>query len=433
MSRLFRASRVQIVAILAALTPALTLIAEPGKGAAPQPAQAATKSTLAPMNPAMREQAEAMAAKAAKYLRKQQDQSTGGWSMPKPDKDGKVRPQLPGITALALVAIADDPKGNLSDDQNVSMAVKYLLNLQQPDGGIYDKMLPSYNTALSVSALSKVGTPDAKAAAQKGVAFLRQLQWSEDSNPDAGGSEAPKKIDREHPFYGGIGYGRSGRPDNSNLNMFMQALQDAGVSPDDEAVKRALVFLQRTQMDDRVNSMPFAKGSRQGGFIYSTVPNADSVDSRPGESHAGKIEETLSDGTKASMLRCYGSMTYAGFKTYLYAQLPKDDSRVTAAWDWIRRNYSVEENPAMGTDGLYYYYVVFARALKATGNTTIETLGADGKPDGGNHAWREELVERLASLQNEDGSFKSVDDRWMESNPELITAYSLIALRQVLN
>jgi hypothetical protein len=35
-------------------------------------------------------------------------------------------------------------------------------------------------------------------------------------------------------------------------------------------------------------------------------------------------------------------------------------------------------------------------------------------------------------LQEPDGSFKSVDDRWMENDPVLITAYSLIALGEAV-
>ena len=42
--------------------------------------------------------------------------------------------------------------------------------------------------------------------------------------------------------------------------------------------------------------------------------------------------------------------------------------------------------------------------------------------------WRKDLGEKLAALQQADGSFKVVDDRWMENNPVLITAYGLDAL-----
>ena len=380
----------------------------------------------------MRARAEGMIEKAEKFLRSKQDKETGGWAVSKADKEGKSPPQMPAITALVVNAMLMDAKTDPEKDQNILQGVKFLLNYQQEDGGIYDKALPGYNTSLAVSALSKVKMPMAKSAVEKGVAFLKTLQWTEQADPSKGGMEASKPVNREHPFYGGIGYGKHGRPDNSNLNMFMQAMQDAGVSPSDEAVKRALVFLGRTQMDERINDQPYAKGSRQGGFVYATVENAESVEGRAGQSMAGTMEETLSDGTKASRLRAYGSMTYAGFKTYIYAELPRNDQRVTAAYDWIRRNYSVSENPGMGASGKYYYSVVFARALKAWGEPTIKLLSEGNTPTGQERNWRADLVEELGKLQNEDGSFKSVDKRWMEDNEVLITAYAVTALRQVL-
>jgi squalene-hopene/tetraprenyl-beta-curcumene cyclase len=371
---------------------------------------------------AHRAKAREMADRAAAYLKKQQDPTSGGWSVP---ADATRKPHLPGITALVLSGLLLGDRAE--SDPAIGLGVKYLLNHVQDDGGIYDRLLPSYNTSLAVSALSKVDLPQAREAVEKATVFLKGLQWSEVSNPNAGGSEAPRVVGRDHPFYGGVGYGKHGRPDGSNLNIFMQAMQDAGVSPADESVKRAVTFLQRLQMLDEVNDMPYADKSRQGGFIYATVENAESVDGRAGQSMAGMIEESLDDGTKVSRLRAYGSMTYAGFKSYLYAELPRDDIRVTAALDWIRRNYTVQENPGIGTDGLYYYYVTFSRALSAWGESSIETLDADGKPVP--RDWANDLIDRLAELQQDDGSFKSVDDRWMENDPVLITAYSLIALR----
>lgn len=401
---------------------------QPSVQPAGQPAAQPAGPRARMLNDADRARAIEIIRKAEAFLRSKQDQESGGWSLPKPGADGKTPPQLPGISALVLMGMAMDPAPGEAAQQSIALGTKYLLNLAQPDGGIYDGLLPSYNTALAVSALSRIKTPQAQDAVRRGVEFLKKLQWSEDSDPSLGGNEAAKPITREHPFYGGVGYGRHGRPDNSNLNIFMQAMQDAGVSADDPAVQRALVFLQRTQMDERINDMPYAKGSRQGGFVYATAENAQSVDGRAGQSMAGTIEETLSDGTKASRLRAYGSMTYAGFKSYLYANLPRTDRRVAAAYDWIRSNYTVEENPGLGTDGMYYYYVVLARALRAWGEPTIPTLNSAGEP-AGDKRWAEDLLNRLAGLQQDDGSFKSVDDRWMENDPVLITAYAVVALR----
>lgn len=375
---------------------------------------------------AHRDKARDLAAKAEAYLISKQDAASGGWSTP---EAGTRKPHLPGITALVLSGMLMDKPAAAGDGRKtaINQGVKYLLNHVQPDGGIYDGMLPSYNTSLAVSALSKVDLPQAREAVENATQFLKSLQWSEKSDPKVGGSEAPRVVDRDHPFYGGVGYGKHGRPDGSNLNIFMQAMQDAGVSPGDEAVKRAVTFLQRLQMLDEVNDMPYADKSKQGGFVYATVENAQSVDGRAGQSMAGTMEETLDDGTKVSRLRAYGSMTYAGFKSYLYAELPRDDVRVTAAMDWIRRNYTVSENPGMGTDGLYYYYVTFARALSAWGDAEIRTVTTEGSEQP--RDWANDLIDRLAELQNPDGSFKSLDDRWMENDPVLISAYSLIALR----
>jgi len=371
-----------------------------------------------------------MIKKGAAYLRTQQDADSGGWSVPAPaggsDPTAKGEPGYPAITGLAMIAIMNEP-GVTSADSSVQQGLKYLLNNQQENGGIFDRVVPSYSTSIAISTLSRIDSPRAKNAMVRATAFLRSLQWSEESVKTDGFAESPSPVTKDHPYYGGIGYGRHGRPDLSNLGMMMQAMHDAGVSPDDPSLKRAVEFLQRTQMLDQVNDMPYAKGSKQGGFIYATVENAQSVDGRAGQSMVkDQIEETLDDGTKVSRLRCYGSMTYAGFKSYLYAQLPKDDVRVQAAYNWIRHNYTLKENPGMGQEGLYYYFVTMSRALKAWGEPTIGAVNAEGAVV--QHRWAAELIDRLAELQNEDGSFRSVHARWMESNPVLITSYALIAL-----
>ncbi|MCA9312518.1 MAG: hypothetical protein KDA21_14990, partial [Phycisphaerales bacterium] len=110
----------------------------------------------------------------------------------------------------------------------------------------------------------------------------------------------------------------------------------------------------------------------------------------------------------------------------IYANLDRDDPRVTAALDWIRNNYTVDENPGVGDQGRYYYYVTFARALDAWGTSTIRT--GSGERD-----WANDLIDKLAELQQDDGSFRSVNSRWMEGNPVLITAYALIALQHAID
>lgn len=383
-----------------------------------------------------RQMAEEMIDKAIAYLRTQQDEATGGWSIP------ESGPNIPAITGLVIngMLLSDDIDGS---DPTVAKALDYLYSFQQDDGGIYDVILANYNTSIIVSALAQLeNDPKARLIIDRAIPFLKRLQWSEDAIP---GREDTAKVDRSHPYYGGVGYGGSGRPDNSNLNLMLEALHDAGIDGEDPAFQRALVFLQRTQMlhkdenGNLVNDMPYAEGSQQGGFIYATSPNKDNLG--VGESKAGMMEETLSDGTVASRLRSYGSITYAGFKSYIYANLKRDDPRVQAAYNWLRENYTLEENPSLGTNGYYYYLITMSRALDAWGEDTIEVVVKTEADDGSEEAspktetrdWSNDLIAKLAEMQNEDGSFRSVDDRWMENNPVLITAYSLIALQHAID
>jgi squalene-hopene/tetraprenyl-beta-curcumene cyclase len=353
---------------------------------------------------------------------------------------------FPAVTGLVVKGMLLEP-GMTEEDPTVMAGMKHLLSAQKPDGGFYVAALPTYNTAICLSAISESKLPQAKDAIAKAQTFLKKLQFSEDATAIAGLDESPRAVSPSDSFYGGWGYGKHGRPDMSNTQWALEALHDSGLPTDDPAFQRALVFLQRCQMVDSVNDMPYADGTNQGGFIYATSENKDKVGI--GQSFAGEIEETLSDGTKASKLRAYGSMTYAGFKSYIYAGLKKDDPRVTLAKKWISENYTLTENPGMGLDGYYYYLLTFARTLEAGGETTIATprdpkapapnpdtpkpVHADGLKLGElfwkKHDWRVDLINRLGELQQPDGSFKSVDDRWMENDPVLITAYSLIALQ----
>ena len=120
-------------------------------------------------------------------------------------------------------------------------------------------------------------------------------------------------------------------------------------------------------------------------------------------------------------------MTYAGFKSMLYAEVDRQDPRVVAAYDWIRKYYTLTGNPnmpgAQSRQGLYYYYHVFAKALRAWGQPTITDAA------GLAHDWRAELCARLVSLQNRDGSWLNDADRWYEGNPALVTSYALLSIQ----
>ena len=123
-------------------------------------------------------------------------------------------------------------------------------------------------------------------------------------------------------------------------------------------------------------------------------------------------------------LRSYASMTYAGLKSFLYAGVSKDDQRVRAAMAWISNHYDLESNPGLGQQGLFYYYHVFGKTMNAMDENEITDAA------GVKHDWRKDLTAQLAKRQKTDGSWTNAENsaRWYEGDPNLVTAYSLLAL-----
>mgnify|MGYP006209354971 CR=1 FL=1 len=106
--------------------------------------------------------------------------------------------------------------------------------------------------------------------------------------------------------------------------------------------------------------------------------------------------------------------------------MSKTDPRVQSVLAWIKDNYTVDENPGIGTKALYYYYMVFAKALQAVGEDVI----VDSR--GQRHNWREDLGRKLLALQNADGSWVNSDPREMQGNRVLVTAFTMSAIQAIL-
>jgi squalene-hopene/tetraprenyl-beta-curcumene cyclase len=312
-------------------------------------------------------------------------------------------PAGPGVTAIAVTAILSH--GRSPQDPVVAKGLKYLEKFIQPDGGIYEpkNFYKNYETSLGLmafSAANKSGKSEQYAKIVKNAEkFLKEIQWDERQSHDQASA-----------FYGGAGYGKHKRPDLSNTQFLMDALKAAGAGPDDPAVKKALVFVSRCQnLETEHNTTPFAAKNPDGGFYYTPAAG--------GTSQAG---DALPNGG----LRSYGSMTYAGLKSMIYAGVGPKDARVKAAVKWIQEHYDLKSNPGMAKpeEGLYYYYHTFAKALAALGEPAL----IDAK--GAKHDWRHDLTAELISRQKADGSWSNDADRWMEGDPNLVTAYSLLAL-----
>jgi squalene-hopene/tetraprenyl-beta-curcumene cyclase len=338
-------------------------------------------------------------------------------------------PETPGLTALVLSAIVSEPTGvfKANPPEFVQKGYDYILQAQQPDGGIYLKGLANYSTSVCIMALMAADPVAYEPVLRRARMFLIGLQGhyppgSEGEAFDGGvgyevqdqrvsdpnsaqpaaaaGATAPNKAAASAPTQ--LHY------DLSNTSFALEALRQTQHLADTTVVgakdldwNAAAAFLQRCQNLPPYNKAGWVKGDPKnlGGFVY--------------------------DPLNKKGLLSYGSMSYAGLLSYIHADLKKDDPRVTAVFDWLRHNYTLEENPGMGADGLFYYYHTMSKALSAHDTETLAMA------DGREVAWASDLALKLINLQQSDGSWVNASGRWWEKDPTLVTAYALRTLEIV--
>jgi len=376
-----------------------------------------TQANEVPISAETWAKAQAAMKKGLAFLKSKQD-AKGGWmagqTTAPTDQPDKASPVSVAVTALALKALTQGDAASMDQD-HVLAALRYIRAAKQADGSYEAGAMANYVTAAVVSGLSsaqaaRLSDSQLRDEIADAVVSLKANQWDQTEGLNA-----------RQDWFGGAGYGKNGRPDLSNTQMMLDALYDAGVSPDEPAMQKALAFVSRTQNLKATNKADWA--GNDGGFAYTGANGGESMASEAaGEGRQG---EKLPAGQPRS-LRSYASMTYAGFKSMLYAGLSPDDLRVRAAFDWIRNHWSFEENPGLGLQGLYYYYHTMARALNIAQQHEI-TDAQDVK-----HNWREEMIEALLKRQAEDGSWVNTADRWMENDPSLVTIYALLSLQEAL-
>jgi squalene-hopene/tetraprenyl-beta-curcumene cyclase len=339
-------------------------------------------------DPALKAKVEAGIEKGLAFLGKQQ-KPDGSWSTP----------DHPAITALCVAAHLKSPGGKHAKVKAVRDGLDFVRKNAKPDGGIYGKGMGNYNTSICLATFALAGDPKDARLIDSARKYLTDGQVKN-----------PAKSEQE----GGWGYesgGRMGRPDLDNTVFALEALrltekQKAG--GDELAWKNAIEFVSRCQNLPSTNQEKWASDDpeNRGGFVYY-----------PGESPAGETEIA---GKKVP--RSYGSMSYAGLLSLLHAEVKKDDPRIVAALEWLQEHFNVDQNPGLGTQGLYYYYFIMAKALSAAGVDELSV--ASGKRVN----WRAQLSRKLLELQKPDGSWANENPKFMERDPVLVTCYTVIAL-----
>lgn len=322
-------------------------------------------------------------------------------------------PDFPALTALPVWALA---RNGHASDPAVDKAVAYLLSCVNENGSICREPreqrkgggLCNYNTALGMVALHALGREDLVPVVQRARQVIAGSQHMGDDI-----------------YRGGMGYDAdTGRPyaDLSNSYLAYEAMRltenvedlrkqgDARADLDWEAAQQ---FIARVQNRPESNDQPWASKdpAEYGGFAY-----------KPDSSMAGSV--TNADGT--IRLRSYGSMTYAGLLSFIYASVDKTDPRVQSAFDWTLRNWTLDQNPGMDQQGLFYYFHTLAKALAVMEQDVLAL-------ENGNRVnWREALLLKLVSLQRTEpdgtGFWKNDEGRWWEADPVLVTSYCLLAL-----
>jgi squalene-hopene/tetraprenyl-beta-curcumene cyclase len=333
------------------------------------------------------------------------------WLKARQNEDGSwSTPDHPALTALALLAFQREPTGRYTSEQPdfLKKGYAFLKGNAKPDGGIYNVGLSNYNTSVGLMALLAKNDPADEPLIERARKFIAGQQASDLAKPE---------------LNGGFGYGPTGtspkrqHPDLDNTVVSLEALRAyAQARPTTELAagkdlnwKAAIEFVSRCQNLPATNKEPWASDdpANRGGFIYY-----------PGFSNAG--EQELPGGRKA--LRSYGTISYAGLLSFVYAELPRDDQRVIAALEWLKKNYTLEENPGLGQAGLYYYLHLATKGLASAGIETLET--GEGKTVD----WTREIATRLMNLQATDGSWVNDTARWMEKDPALVTSYGVMTL-----
>ena len=335
------------------------------------------------------------------WLDQEQNRTSGNWGLE----------EYPALTGLAVRSFLGHPSRDIPQkyEKTIGRGLGFIRNSVQSDGGIYGKGLASYNTSICMMALMQAKGKSDEGIIKNARKFLVNQQ-----------SDFDKKDITDNVFDGGVGYGaRWAHSDLSNTHLAMEALFYAKKTFQNEEGDimdldwdAAISFVSKCQNLPTTNQEKWVSEhpDDRGGFVYF-----------PGSSMAGEREET--NGSIA--LRSYGSMSYAGLLSFIYAEMDSADPRIVAVRKWLSNNYTIKENPGMGPQGLYYYYHTMSKALSLSGISVLKDQ------DGEEQDWRKELSLHLLNLQSKDGSWMNDNGRWWERDPVLVSSYALLTLERI--
>jgi squalene-hopene/tetraprenyl-beta-curcumene cyclase len=297
------------------------------------------------------------------FLLKNQN-SNGWWSTA----------EQPAVTALVLTAFNREPTRRYRSNRpsELRQAYDFILGSAKPDGSIHRGTFINYNTSLSLLALATADEPTFLPVirAARGYLAKTQIDFGE-----------PGKVDTEYD--GGVGYGSQYQ--HSDLNNTLTAIEamrgseqmlssrdvPPGTPAEPDLNWTAVVhFLQSCQNLPSHNPAAWVSEDPKdrGGFVYY-----------PGHSMAGGVTNPI---TGKVALRSYGSISYAGLLSYLYAEVDRDDPRVKAVMEWLKTNYTLDENPAMVPKGTTTTCTCSPKPCSPRGWTHSGSRAA-GRSDGG--------------------------------------------------
>lgn len=353
-----------------------------------------------------RHEGEAAVNRAKQWLMDRQNEA-GHWSSP----------QWPALTGLSVWALS--LSDSTRDSGSVRRGVDYILSTAHPDGSIFVKPseerrgggLSNYNTAIAMVGLYLSGIEEARPYVLRARRFVAGAQH-------LGGDV----------YHGGFGYDAVTQRVYADLSNTFIAIEGMRLTQDIEDFRTdgERVDFDREAATEFVSSIQNRRESNPAEWVSDHPEDKGGFAYRPEDSR-GLVRQTA-DGKEA--FRTFGSMTYAGMLSLIYADVDRNDPRIRSAFEWATRNWTVEENMPAGQEGYFYFINVLSKAMATYGQNVFQ------RENGEDVNWRVDIINELVRRQrideNGNGFWLNDDNRYWEGDPVLVTAYALIALQVAL-